>query len=75
MHPTAWRKKKGLTLRQVAKLLERSSASVVLRWETGELEAPNSVALAYERISKRAVTAEDLNRVRKAFLASSPQAA
>jgi transcriptional regulator with XRE-family HTH domain len=67
MLPADWRKKAGLSLREVARRLGCSSASSVLRWETGEREAPNSVVLAYEHESGGAVSGADLNRVRSHY--------
>jgi len=72
MDPRAWRKKKArLPLADVALLLGVSSPNTVRRYETGEREAPNSIALAYERVSAGAVSAEDLNRARSRFLRKS----
>lgn len=68
MDPAAWRKREKLTVRGAAKRLGIKSAMSVLRYESGEREAPNSVAIAYERESGGEVSAEDLNRVRKRFL-------
>jgi transcriptional regulator with XRE-family HTH domain len=68
MDPAAWRKKIGWTLKKAALRLGCSSASVVFRYERGEREAPNSIALAYERESKGEVTSEDLHRVHKRWL-------
>lgn len=68
MNPFAWRKKAALSLREVASQIGVSSAMSVLRYESGAREVPNSVALAYERISKRAVTSEDLDQARTEFL-------
>ena len=68
MLPADWRKKAGLSLREVARRLGCSSASSVLRWESGEREAPNSVVIAYDKISKGEVTSSDLNKARKKHL-------
>jgi transcriptional regulator with XRE-family HTH domain len=67
MVPSSWRKQRELSLRAVAQLLGVESPSSVLRYERGEREAPNSIALAYERISAGAVTSEDLARAHRAF--------
>ena len=68
MEPAHWRKKAKLSLREVARKLGVASPNSVLRYESGEREAPNSIALAYERVSGGDVTGEDLNRVRKRHL-------
>lgn len=69
MNPRDWRQKRAkLTLGGAAKVLGCSSASCVLRYERGEREAPNSVVLAYEKLSDGDVTGADLARVRKRFL-------
>jgi len=73
MDPRAWRKKAARTLTETALSLGLSSPSTVRRYETGEREAPNSIAIAYAEISGGAVSAEDLNRARQRFLrATSP---
>ncbi len=69
----AWRKREKLTLREVALLLGRTAMSA-LNYETGKREAPNSIALAYAKISKGEVTGADLHRVRKRFLRASTDA-
>ena len=68
MTPSFWRKQQGLSLREVAVQLGVASAMTVLRYESGAREVPNRVALAYERMTERAVTSEELNAVRVAFL-------
>jgi len=68
MDPAAWRVKAKLTLRDVARRLGVASPMTVLRYERGEREAPNSVALRYERESGGQVTSEDLHRARQRFL-------
>lgn len=67
MDPAAWRKKAKLSLRELAVRL-RSTRMTVSRYERGEREAPNSVALAYARESGDEVTGADLNRVRQRYL-------
>jgi transcriptional regulator with XRE-family HTH domain len=69
MTPAAWRKREGLTLRELAARLGCTRMSA-MRYESGEREAPNSIALTYERISGGEVTAEDLNRARGRYLHS-----
>lgn len=69
MSPVKWRKQVAKkTLSEVATSLGCSSLSSVQRYETGEREAPNSVVLAYAKISDGQVTGEDLDLVRKRFL-------
>jgi transcriptional regulator with XRE-family HTH domain len=68
MAPAAWRKKKKLSLRNVAKLIGVRSAMTVLNYESGAREMPNSVALAYERESDGEVSAEDIAAVRRSYL-------
>lgn len=70
MNPETWRKKAKKTLREAAALLGCSSHVTVERYETGKREAPNSIVIAYEKQSAGKVTAADLNRVRKKYLAS-----
>lgn len=69
MSPAAWRKKEGLSLREVAVRLGVAWSSL-RRYENGERDAPTSLAMAYERESKGEVTSEDLHRVRRRFLAA-----
>ena len=71
MDPRAWRKKQaGLSLRAVATRLGCASPQTVRRYETGEREVPNSIALAYATESGGAVTAKDLDRTRNRYLKS-----
>lgn len=67
MTPAAWRDKKDLSLRDVAKLLG-ITANTVRRYEMGIREVPTSVALKYEEISGRKVTSEDLHAIRQRWL-------
>lgn len=69
MNPAVWRQKAKKTLAEVAGLVGCSSPTTVQRWERGEREVPNSVALAYASASNGEVTAEDLNKARQAYLA------
>lgn len=75
MDPAAWRKKAKISLRDLANRLGCAWSSV-RRYERGEHEAPNSIVLAYEKISKdekgvSQVTGADLHRVHKRFLRES----
>ena len=70
MFPATWRKQQQLSLRAVARMVGVVSATTVLRYERGEREAPNSVALAYEKTSRSLVTSEDLAHVRRSFLSA-----
>lgn len=74
MAPKEWRDSEGLKLEDVAALLKRSRMSV-WNYETGRRDAPNSVARAYEKISKGKVTSEDLHAVRRGWLRTSKAAA
>lgn len=69
MNPCDWRQKIAkLSVRATAKSLGIKSPNCVLRYESGEREAPNSVAVKYSEISGGLVTGKDLDRVRKRFL-------
>jgi transcriptional regulator with XRE-family HTH domain len=67
MDPADWRRQAKKTLAEVAALVGCSSLSSVQRYETGEREAPNSISLAYRRISGGAVTPEDFENARKKY--------
>jgi transcriptional regulator with XRE-family HTH domain len=67
MDPLDWRQEAGLTLKDLATKCGKG-ISTVRRYETGEKEAPNGVALIYERTSGGKVTSEDFARVRKQWL-------
>ena len=67
MAPGDWRKSENLKLEDVAALLGRSRMSV-WHYETGRRDAPNSVVLAYRKISKGRVTSDDMQAVRRAWL-------
>ncbi len=69
MTPRAWRKEvSGLSLRELALRLGVSSPNSVRNYESGQREAPNSIVIAWTEASAGAVTSEDLNVVRKAWL-------
>jgi predicted transcriptional regulator len=74
MVPAIWRKRSGISLRNLALRLGCTWSSA-RRYETGEREAPNSIALKYEEISGGEVTGEDLKRVRDRFLKNQPDKA
>lgn len=75
MEPFDWRKREGLSLRTVARMLRAGSAMSVLRWERGERDCPNSFSVAYLKITAGKVGPEDLNRVRNRYLRTQATAA
>lgn len=72
MAPSEWRKQARLRLADLATHAGCASASSVMRYERGDREAPNSVVLAYQHLSKGLVTGEDFAAVRARYLADQP---
>lgn len=67
MGPREWRKSESLKPRDVAARLGCSVPSLY-NYETGKRDVPNRIVLAYEKISDRKVTSEDLHLVRAKWL-------
>jgi len=74
MAPREWREGERLRLEDVAARLaphlprKTCARQSVWHYETGRRDAPTSIALAYEKISKGKVTSEDLHSVRREWL-------
>lgn len=66
MGPREWRQSQKLKLEDVAALLKCCSRMSVWNYETGRRDAPNSVVVAYDKISGGKVTSDDLHAVREA---------
>jgi len=80
MAPKEWRESVNLKLEDVAARLKRAGVRRISRmsvwnYETGRRDAPNSVVVAYGKISDNRVTADDLHSVRRGWLRAQPKAA